>query len=218
MVKLSSKDIAVSLIGGGIMTIAPDVLPVVIPANNVPGPLQGNWTYADYAALPDDGKRYEIIQGVLFMAPSPSFSHQSSNIRIAHYLLVHVEFTGLGRVIAAPFDVELVPDGDTVQPDVMVVLKVNEHRITSNRIVGAPDLIVEIASPSTAGYDRRNKQDAYARAGVPEYWIADPISHTIELLVLDGPLYRSSGVFQNQALLPSQIVPSLPVRVAQFFA
>ncbi len=200
------------------MTIAPDILPVVMPANNLPGPAQGNWTYSDYASLPDDGKRYEIIQGVLYMAPSPNFSHQSSNIRIAHYLLVHVEFAGLGRVIAAPFDVELVPDGDTVQPDVMVVLKANEQRITPNKIIGAPDLVVEIASPSTAGYDRRDKQDAYARAGVPEYWIADPVGHTIEVLVLDGSFYRPSGVFQNQALLPSQIVPGLPVQVAQFFA
>ena len=78
--------------------------------------------------------------------------------------------------------------------------------------------MIEIASPGTVGYDRRAKQDAYARAGVLEYWIADPNARTIELLQLDQGMYRSLGVFQGQTLLPSRILPGLPVHVAQFFA
>ena len=77
---------------------------------------------------------------------------------------------------------------------------------------------MEIASPSTAGYDRREKQNAYARAGVPEYWIADPASRTVEVLALEQGAYRSLGVFQGKATLPTKIVPEFPVRVGQFFA
>ena len=78
--------------------------------------------------------------------------------------------------------------------------------------------MIEIASPSTAGHDRRTKQDAYARAGVPEYWIADPYARTIEILRLEGGAYRSLGVFEGGDVLPSAELPELPVRVEQFFA
>jgi Uma2 family endonuclease len=183
----------------------------------VAGPAQGQWTYADYAALPEDGKRYEIIQGVLYMSPSPNTKHQRSIIRFAYYLFVHIEQAGLGEVLPAPYDVELSP-GNVVQPDILVVLKENEERIKPSKLVGAPDLVVEIASPGTASYDRREKQDAYASAGVPEYWIADPAAKTIEVLVLEQGAYKQKGVFEDENLLQSQIIPELPVKVAQFFA
>lgn len=193
------------------------VLPVVERADWLKGPPQGQWTYADYAALPDDGQRYEIIEGVIFyMPPSPNFSHQSTTLNIGSYLRTHVKMAGLGQVIIAPFDVDLGPR-NTVQPDVLVVLKANEHRIEDGKLSGAPDLVIEIASPSTAGYDRTKKQEAYAKAGVPEYWIADAAAKTVELLLLEQGIYRSLGVFFGKAILPSQTVPNLPVRVEQFF-
>jgi Uma2 family endonuclease len=105
----------------------------------------------------------------------------------------------------------------TVQPDV-VVLSANLGVLTASRIIGVPDLVVEILSPGTAGHDRRRKQDAYARAGVPEYWLADPYAQTVEVLRLDGKEYRSLGVFRSAATLPSLVIPDLPVRVEQFFA
>jgi Uma2 family endonuclease len=194
----------------------PDTLPLVVPADDTPGPPQGQWTYADYAALPDDGQRYELVAGVLYMVPAPTIAHQSASNRIATYLTMHVEFAGLGRVLAAPVDVELAP-GTVVQPDVLVVLNPRLGIITARRIVGAPDLVVEIVSPGTAGHDRRTKQDAYARAGVAEYWLADPAAQTVELLRLDGPAYRTINVYRGRATLPSQVVPALPVPVEQFF-
>jgi len=197
-------------------TSAPlDVLPVVTVAVPIVGPPQGRWTYADYAALPDDGNRYEIIAGVLYMTPAPGIGHQSVSARMVTFLVTHVEFAGLGRVFAAPVDVELTPD-TVVQPDIVVVLSASLHRITPSRIIGAPDLVVEILSPGTAGYDRREKQDAYARAGVGEYWIVDPGAQTVELLTLDQGRYRSHGVFRGQARLPSSAV-TLPVPVERFF-
>lgn len=195
-----------------------DVLPVTQPAENMPGPPQGQWTYADYAALPDDGRRYEIIQGVLYVTPAPSLEHQEDSGLFTYHFVQHIHLPGLGRVFPAPCDVTL-PDGTTVQPDVLVVLKTNtKTRFTRTRILGVPDLVVEIASPSTAGYDRRTKQDAYARAGVPEYWIADPATRTLDLRRLEEGAYRSLGVFQGKATLPTRVVPEFPVPVEQFFA
>lgn len=104
-----------------------------------------------------------------------------------------------------------------VQPDVLVVLNANLGIITEKRIIGVPDLVIEIASPGTVGYDRRAKQDAYARAGVPEYWLADALARTVELPRLEGQGYRSVGVFTGASTLPSLVIPDLPVRIEQFF-
>ena len=149
------------------------------------------------------------------MTPAPGTGHQSVSARLVTFLVTHVEFAGLGRVFAAPVDVELAPD-TVVQPDIVVVLSANLDRITPSRIIGAPDLVVEILSPGTAGYDRREKQDAYARSGVGEYWIVDPGAQTVELLTLDQGGYRSHGVFRGQARLPSSAV-TMPVPVERFF-
>jgi len=196
---------------------SPERVPMVMPADHMAGPEQGHWTYKDYAALPDDGHRYEIVDGVLYMAPSPNRSHQNTAFEIASYLRTHVKLTGLGQVYIAPFDVELNSQ-TVVQPDVIVVLNHDLNRITESRIVGAPDLVVEVSSPGTVGYDREKKQQNYARAGVPEYWIADPWSRTVEVLSLVAGDYRSLGVFEGKVVLPSEVVPDFLVHVEQFFA
>ena len=110
------------------MITTEEELSVVIPADWVPGPPQGSWTYDDYAALPDDGIRYEIVNGVLVMTPAPSPEHQSISVRLTHYLFVHAELAGLGRVFAAPIDVDL-GSKNVFQPDVVVVL--NAMRLLS---------------------------------------------------------------------------------------
>jgi Uma2 family endonuclease len=193
-----------------------DRLTVVTPANHVPGPRQGQWTYAHYAALPEDGQRYEIVDGVLYMALSPNRWHQDAVLLISHYLVTHVKLKGLGQVFVAPFDVELT-SSVIVQPDVLVILNANVEKIKVTRVVGSPDLVVEIASPATATYDRRVKYDAYAQAGVPEYWIVDPIAHTVEVLLLEAGVYHSQGVFRGKAILPSTVVPGFDVAAEQFF-
>ena len=197
-------------------TLAPNSLPMVVRADQIAGLPQGQWTYDDYAAIPDDGHRYEVISGVLYKLPTPNIAHQSSNGRFFFYLFMYIEVPGLGRVFHPPTDVELAPFV-VVQPDLVVILKNHLNRITFQRIVGAPDLVVEVASPGTSGYDRNNKLNAYAAAGVPEYWIADPVGHTVEVLILEQGNYRTVGVFQGQVNLPSQVLPNLPVQVEQFF-
>jgi len=191
-------------------------LSVVTPAAWIPGPRQGSWTYDDYAALPDDGQRYEIVNGVLLMTPAPTPNHQSISARLTYYLLMHVELAGLGRVFPGPIDVELGPK-NVFQPDIVVLLNAHLNKVAAKRIVGAPDLVAEIASPSTAVVDRVTKYEIYARAGIPEYWIVKPNNRTIEVLILENGEYYSSGIFQGEQLLPSRIVPELPVRVEQFF-
>jgi Uma2 family endonuclease len=193
-----------------------DKLPVVTPADWVPGPKQGWWTYNDYATLPNDGKRYEIVEGVLYMSPSPNIIHQRIAGRIFRYLATYIEDAGLGLVLDAPTDVELSPI-DVFQPDVLVVLNAGLEKVQELKVVGAPDLVVEVASPSTSTQDRNKKYRVYAKAGVMEYWIVDPGTQTVELLVLEAGEYRSLGIFRGQAKLPSQVVPNLPVRVEQFF-
>ena len=190
---------------------------VVIPADWMSGPGQGHWTYNHYAALQEDGHRYEIVDGVLYMSPSPSEPHQSAAGLFHYYLLLHVQISGLGRTYIAPLDVELALD-TVVQPDVFVILNARRGRITPSRIVGAPDLVVEVSSPSTVGYDRRQKQDTYARVGVSEYWIVDSTAQTVEVLLLEGKEYHSQGLFTGQTGILSQVVPTIiDVPVEKFF-
>lgn len=190
----------------------------LLPANRVPGPRQGNWAYDDYAALPDDGRRYEIMDGVLIMAPSPTPEHQEVNIMLGHYLILAIKNRGLGKVFVAPIDVELTPK-KIVQPDVLVILNANLASIQKKKIVGAPDLVVEIASPGTALYDRLDKYKAYQKAGVSEYWLADPDAQTVEVFVLEQGMYQPLGLFQGQDTIPSRVAPAMvDIRVEQFFA
>ena len=190
---------------------------LLVPADMVRGPGQGHWTYQEYAALPRDDKRYEVMDGVLLMAPSPSVEHQSTVNWFAFYLTQYVVLIGIGRVFPAPFDVELAVNR-VVQPDVCVVLNENVHKLTTSRLVGAPDLVVEVASPATAAYDRLKKLDVYAQSGVREYWIATPANQSIEFLVLNNGTYNSLGIFQGQNLIPSQLVAGIQtVHVEQFF-
>lgn len=135
---------------------------------------------------------------------------------IFYYLLNQVKLAGLGRVFIGPLAVELAPE-NTFQPDIVVVLNAHLDRVGEKRIIGAPDLVVEIASPSTAALDRLVKYEKYAHYGITEYWIVKPTIRTVEVLVLEDGHYRSLGVFCGQDVPPSWVVPELSVHVEQFF-
>lgn len=190
---------------------------VIIPADALAGPQQGHWTYEEYAALPADGRRYEVMDGVLLMAPSPSPAHQNVVKWLTFYLTQYVDLTGQGKVFAAPLDVELAPN-QIVQPDVFVLLQTSLAKITAKRVIGAPDLVVEVSSPATAVYDRLNKLTAYAHARVTEYWIVNCERQTIEVWWLSSGTYSSQGIFTGSATIPSQIVPAIQsIRIDQLF-
>lgn len=188
-----------------------ETLPVTRPADEAPGPPQGQWTYEAYATLPDDGNRYEIIDGVLYVSPSPAPRHQRRLLRLVTVLATHVEDHRVGELFLAPMDL-VMPGCSPVQPDLFLFLEGTPVQIDegSPPIIGVPDLAVEVLSPSTAGYDRREKQDAYGRAGVREYWPVDPLGRTIEVLVLEGGVYRSRGVAYDGMRVPSTVLPGLP--------
>ncbi len=186
------------------------------PANHIPGPKQGEWTYSHYAALPDDGNRYEIIDGVLYMAPSPFGPHQRLAVHISHYFLIHVEEKGLGIVYTAPLDVELEP-GSVFQPDVVLLMHSNKKASVPSCMKGPPDLVVEILSPRTARNDRGQKYQTYARAGVTEYWIVDPVAHTIEIFILKEGEYQFAGIFSGEQIVHSKVIPDFPVQARQIF-
>ena len=180
------------------------------------GPRQGEWTYQAYRQRPDDGNRYEIIDGVLYVAAAPSPRHQVRLQSLVFALTGLIREHKLGHLFIAPIDL-VMPGCTPVQPDALFLKNENPAHINWDReIEGIPDLIIEVASPSTAGFDRREKQDAYARAGVPEYWIGDPAALSIEVLVLetDKPRYRSRGVFRDQDRLPTPALPALQASVA----
>jgi Uma2 family endonuclease len=145
--------------------------------------------YEDYCALPDDGKRYEVLDGALVVSPAPVPRHQGVNLRLAALLEQHARANGLGRVYAAPIDV-LLSRTTICQPDIVFVARAREHLITERAIEGAPDLLVEILSPSTARRDRGIKARLYGRLGVAHYWIIDPKKHRFEAFARQGATFR----------------------------
>jgi len=189
----------------------------VMPADWVPGPRQGEWTYEMYAALPDDGNRYEVVQGVLMMSPAPGTPHQGVITEISAYLREQIFLKRRGLVFTGPLDVELAID-TVVEPDVLVVLKKHLDRVQEKRIIGNPDLAVEVISPSSATYDRLVKYRVYEQAGVPEYWLINNKKQTIEVFVLEEGRYISLGAFHGEQAVQSRLVPGAAAPAAQFFA
>ena len=183
-------------------------------------------TYRDYAALPDDGKRYEIHDGELWEMAAPSTLHQILLGRLFRVLDTHVTARALGLIMIAPLDVILSdrPTETTVlQPDVLFLDNARLEALHMRGIEGPPTLVVEIFSPSTAVIDRTRKRALYARYGVPYLWFVDPDTREIEAHVLDAGTYRfarrvSGGEpvdlppFVDLALVPSSLWPEFTIR------
>ncbi len=142
-------------------------------------------TYQDYAALPDDGRRYEIHDGELSVTPAPNPQHQRLLGALYRFLHAHVADRALGEVILSPLDV-ILSDTSVVQPDLVYLDRTRAEVVSGRGVEGPPTLVVEILSPSTARIDRDRKLRLYARHGVPYYWIVDPEARAIEAFRL-GP-------------------------------
>lgn len=171
-------------------------------------------TLADYERIPDDGNRHEIVEGEEFVTPAADVGHQRTSRKLEFLLEQHVASRGLGEVFDAPIDVVL-SDGDVVQPDLLFVSRERAAIVGVRNVQGAPDLIVEILSPSTAAVDRTIKLELYARAGVREYWIVDRDARLVEVHVF-GPT-RHHRVHDDRGAVRSDVLPSLSVRVADIF-
>lgn len=165
-------------------------------------------TYEDYAALPDDGRRYELHEGELSVTPSPGTNHQDTLGNLFVIIRGHVSARGLGRVFFAPMDC-ILEDITVVQPDLVFVETAQLSVISARGIEGAPTLAVEIVSPSSAGIDRRRKLQLYARYAVPYYWIVDPPARTIEAHQLTNGAYRKAGTLSGTSGLSLPPFPDL---------
>ncbi|MBB4634594.1 Uma2 family endonuclease [Longimicrobium terrae] len=143
-------------------------------------PARRGWSYAEFRRLPDDGNRYEVIDGELFVTPSPLTIHQKIVGRIFAAIEAFCEEHGAGTVLFAPCDV-IFGEGDYLEPDLVFVRRDREEIIGERGIEGPPDLVVEVLSESTAMRDRGIKRDRYAGYGVPEYWIVDSDAKAIEV-------------------------------------
>lgn len=173
------------------------------------------FTYRDYMATPDD-KRYEILDGDMVVVPSPSVEHQRILGRLFSLLNDFVRARQLGEVLMAPCDVVL-SDYDVLQPDLLFISKERAYIVAPGSIRGAPDLVVEILSPSTEERDRTVKGRIYARYGVREYWLVSPEERSVEVLVLSDEGYRMSGVHRAEDLVTSPLLEGLALPVKGLF-
>jgi Uma2 family endonuclease len=172
-------------------------------------------TADDYRAMPDDGKRYELIFGELIMAPAPREKHQLVSMRLSAKLHDFVTSRELGLVYAAPFDVYLT-NHLIVQPDILFVSREHMERRVEEGLHGPPDLIMAILSPSNRRDDLVSKAAIYADHGVAEYWVVDPDAETIVVNRLDAGRYV---VHPNESGKASSLVlPGFSVEVASLFA
>lgn len=168
-------------------------------------------TYQDYLQLPEES-RYEVLEGDLCMVPAPGQKHQRLVGRIFGGLTSQVEAKELGEVYVAPFDVILADDA-VVQPDVLVILKPNLGIIAQEGVRGAPDLVVEVLSPTNAHRDRGIKRRLYGRHGVKEYWIVDPDAQTVEVAVNVGGRLDTLGLYGPGDRVLSRVLPNLDLAI-----
>jgi len=172
-------------------------------------------TYADYLNAPGD-ERYELIDGGLVVVGSPSIAHQTASMGLSLAVGNFVRERALGRVFHAPTDV-ILTNTDVVQPDLVFVSNSREHVVTPANIQGAPDLVVEILSPSTANLDRTTKRDLYAEHGVREYWIADPAAQTVAVMLLRDGRFEVVGSYGLEDTLTSPTLEGLTLELSRVF-
>jgi Uma2 family endonuclease len=171
-------------------------------------------TYEDYAALPDDGKRYELHEGELSVTPAPGTRHQVL-MNLTLVVVPHVRSMGTGEMLAAPYD-SILSDITVVQPDLVYMDAARVPRISPRGVDGAPTLAIEVLSPSTRTIDRRRKLALYAAHDVTWYWIVDPDARTIEAYRLEAGTYRLVATLEGdaaRALPPFDDLPLDPAAV-----
>jgi Uma2 family endonuclease len=176
----------------------------------MPNTLAEPITVEDYKVLPETGPRYQLIEGDLYMAPAPNRYHQDVSRNIEFMILKWIEAGGGGRIYNAPFDVYL-DNVNVFQPDLVYVSAENSGILTDIGAEGAPDLVVEILSPSTRGIDLGPKKKVFERYGVKELWIVDPEPRTLDRFVLEGDAFAPAEQFSEADSFTSALLPGLTI-------
>jgi Uma2 family endonuclease len=180
-------------------------------------------TYQDLVDLPDDGLRYELIDGELHVTAAPSPKHQRVSGNIHLHVALYLRDHPIGRVYYAPLDVVL-SRFDSVEPDLLYVSHEREARqMTRRNLEGPPDLVIEVLSPSTKRIDQDIKLSLYERYGVPEYWVMNPERELVRVYRLkDGCLLFCEELHNREdtsvAILTTPLMPGLAIPLADIFA
>jgi Uma2 family endonuclease len=176
-------------------------------------------TYDDFVLFPDDGKRHELIDGEHYVTPSPTSKHQTIAWNLGGLIWTYLQSHPIGRAFAAPLDV-VFSHFDVVEPDLLFVSAERRDKIlTDKNIQGAPDLVVEIGSPSTRKRDETIKRRLYERFGVVEYWVIDPELDAIKVYRRDGDRYQRVAELTLEAgdALTSPLLPGLSLPLSKIF-
>jgi Uma2 family endonuclease len=161
---------------------------------------------------PEDGNRYEVIDGQLYMTPPPILEHQGASGVLQRHLSVYVHERRLGKVYAAPLGVVL-DEENGLQPDLVYVSNSRLGILSRRGIEGAPDLVVEILSPSTRSRDRGVKMRRYAAAGVPHYWLVDPRTRALEAYRSTRQGYEHIGTYGPGSVFRPELFPGLEIPI-----
>lgn len=176
----------------------------------------GPYTVEDYLELPEDGPRFQLMDGWLVREPAPGEVHQRVVGNLHVFLRQWTAQHRLGRVYLAPFDVALGPR-DVVQPDLLFLRSEHLERLTPKNLQGPPDLAVEVLSPTTRARDRLTKRRIYAAARVPELWFIDPEDRSLEIHHLGEP-GQPVARFQGEEHPRSKVLGLMTFTVEQLFA
>ena len=187
----------------------------MIPAQPTPS---RRLTYADYCLIPGDGMKHEIIDGVHFVSPAPRYIHQRIVVNLVRLLENWARETNQGEILVAPFDI-LLSDHDVVQPDVLYISDENRGILNEKNAQGAPDLLIEILSPSHPTYDYQLKLSLYQQSGVKEYWIIDPELEQVHVFRLGETDYEQAGVLRNEPghVLTTDLLPGFSLEISAVF-
>jgi Uma2 family endonuclease len=180
-------------------------------------PCQGEWTYEDWLNLPDDGWKYEIIDGVLYMSPPPLIDHQDVVSELLTAMRTQARRRNLGKVLTAPCGVRLPGQRVPVEPDIFFVKRERLRILKKRYVEGAPDLIVEVLSPSNANYDLETKFILYQNAGVQECWFVIPWERIVRIYNLRQGLYHLTGEYKAGDIAKSTVLTGFKIAVQTLF-
>ena len=172
-------------------------------------------TYQDYLSM-DGDERYELIDGELIMVGAPNEAHQTASVFLVSRMFMFADDRELGKVLHAPYDV-ILSDTDVVQPDILFVSNERAHIRTPANIRGAPDLVVEILSPSSTSRDWRDKFELYSKHGVKEYWIIDTSNRVVWLALRRGGALEIAGTYGIGDTVSSSVLAGFSVKVDDIF-
>jgi Uma2 family endonuclease len=174
------------------------------------------YTYQDLRSTPDDGRRYELFEGGLIVSPAPTTHHQSTVLNLAMIVGGFLREKDRGKLFVAPCDVYF-SDDTVVEPDLLVVAQDRLSIVKNDYIEGAPDLIVEVISPTSEERDRGYKFKLYAEQGVKEYWLADYKKRVLQIFGLTSSGFQLAGEFKDDEEVASPMFPELRFRVSELW-